>query len=71
MAEINIISTSVSSITDYDLHMLKRYQEKSGDYEDKRTHRNWCRFCYRYGRLILSGFYCGVCSVCVCVLMNQ
>ena len=66
MGDINRSSTSVPYMANDDLHTLKRCEEKLGEDGSKRTHRNWCRLCYRHGKCTLSKLYCEECSECVC-----
>ena len=48
MVVITIPSISVSSMTNYDLHKLKMYEENLGEGGSKRTNNNWCRVFYRH-----------------------
>ena len=66
MVDINILSTSVSSMTYDDLHTLNRYEEKVGESISTRTHHNLSRVCYRHGKYMLSRIYCAKCILYVC-----
>ena len=61
MVEINREYTSISYMTNYDIHILKMYKEKLGEDGSKGIHWNWCIFCYIHGNCMLYRFYCDVC----------
>ena len=54
--EITIASTSLSSITNNDLHTINTHAEKLEEERPKITHRNQCRVCYRHGKCMLYSF---------------
>ena len=54
-------------MTNDDLHTLKIYEEKLLEGRSNRTHPNQFIVCYRRINYMLFRFYCGQCSVCVCV----
>ena len=57
-------------MTNYLLHIHKRYGEILEENLSKRTNHNFCRVYYSNGNFMLSSFYCKKYSLCVCVYVS-